>query len=604
MLRKSLAPVNSSAANVRASIAPREGRQSLAPGKMNRMSIAGGGRASSIGARQSLAPGRRSTLAGPGAADKMEDPRSTKDKAWTKAANERIVEYLVSHNYDRQISPKSLSAPTKKDYLHTLAFLYNKIDPLFEFADEKVEKAEVAIIAMFKRLKYPISISKAHLQAIGAPQSMPSLTASMLWLVELLEYEGRVDVARQEEFSPGDENPDKMFFDLLARSYEDFLTCTAEVDNSGQVFEDSLQTAFATKNESTQEEVTRMSLAIEAMEKEIELLQGSKLEILQEQRVLLLKDLDKFNLLIGNLNTHLDQVKTKTEELAADHTAKEEELVELQREQAELKEVVAQQDTRAIDAHRIAADRTRLAEDLRRTGREKDSLQNEIYQAEIGLAKQQTELERQIQEYHRAATELKLIPSSAKHADGISYEIPVASRGNGVEQLVALGGKKDLRDDLVTKTDTLQARQQEQVSNRIVEEEKLKEITVAAREKREEVGTLEGECVAREAALVKEKEALDLELREASQELQSIENLVANGSTHFKARVTAAKKRLDEAVRALSDLQAVTDDNRVERTAVTMRLCHMAAQHKFAVKDRLENLEVRLVAIQKDTAEA
>lgn len=147
----------------------------------------------------------------------MEDPRSTKDKAWTKAANERIVEYLVSHNYDRQISPKSLSAPTKKDYLHTLAFLYNKIDPLFEFADEKVEKAEVAIIAMFKRLKYPISISKAHLQAIGAPQSMPSLTASMLWLVELLEYEGRVDVARQEEFSPGDENPDKMFFDLLAR---------------------------------------------------------------------------------------------------------------------------------------------------------------------------------------------------------------------------------------------------------------------------------------------------------------------------------------------------------------------------------------------------
>lgn len=42
------------------------------------------------------------------------------------------------------------------------------------------------------------------------------------------------------------------------------------------------------------------------------------------------------------------------------------------------------------------------------------------------------------QEYHRAATELKLIPSSAKHADGISYEIPVASRGNGVEQVPLL----------------------------------------------------------------------------------------------------------------------------------------------------------------------
>ena len=39
------------------------------------------------------------------------------------------------------------------------------------------------------------------------------------------------------------------------------------------------------------------------------------------------------------------------------------------------------------------------------------------------------------QEYHRTATELKLIPSTAKHADGVSYEIPVASRGNGVEQV-------------------------------------------------------------------------------------------------------------------------------------------------------------------------
>ena len=146
----------------------------------------------------------------------MDDPRVI-NKAFMKAAHERIIEYLVTHNYDRQISPKSLETPMKKDYLHLLLFLYHKIDPLFEFADEKAEKIEVQIISMFKRLRYPIAISKAHLQAIGAPQSMPSLIACMLWLVDLLDYEGRVDLAREEEFSPGDENPDKLYFDLLSR---------------------------------------------------------------------------------------------------------------------------------------------------------------------------------------------------------------------------------------------------------------------------------------------------------------------------------------------------------------------------------------------------
>ena len=45
----------------------------------------------------------------------------------------------------------------------------------------------------------------------------------------------------------------------------------------------------ATKNESTQEEVTRMSRAIEAMEAEIETLHASQLETLQEQREVLIK---------------------------------------------------------------------------------------------------------------------------------------------------------------------------------------------------------------------------------------------------------------------------------------------------------------------------
>lgn len=62
-MRKLLAPVNSSAANVRASIAPREGLQSLAAPKIKPISIAPeGGLSSPIGACQSIAPAEEERL--------------------------------------------------------------------------------------------------------------------------------------------------------------------------------------------------------------------------------------------------------------------------------------------------------------------------------------------------------------------------------------------------------------------------------------------------------------------------------------------------------------------------------------------------------------
>ena len=47
---------------------------------------------------------------------------------------------------------------------------------------------------------------------------------------------------------------------------------------------------------------------------------------------------------------------------------------------------------------------------------------------------------------------------------------------------------------------------------------------------------MEGECVRREALLVKDKEALDHLLRATASEVQVLEEMVANGATTGKAR--------------------------------------------------------------------
>ena len=50
---------------------------------------------------------------------------------------------------------------------------------------------------------------------------------------------------------------------------------------------------------------------------EIQTLAEPKLEVLQEKRSLLMKDPDKFKMLIDNLNKHLADVDKKTSEIKA-----------------------------------------------------------------------------------------------------------------------------------------------------------------------------------------------------------------------------------------------------------------------------------------------
>jgi hypothetical protein len=92
---------------------------------------------------------RRSTLAASGSAKLLEDPRNVKDKTFIRTSLQRLIEFLVENNYDRQISQKQLEAPATKDFLHILNFLYNKIDPKFQLGPNILEDVPL----LFKRLR-------------------------------------------------------------------------------------------------------------------------------------------------------------------------------------------------------------------------------------------------------------------------------------------------------------------------------------------------------------------------------------------------------------------------------------------------------------------
>ncbi len=151
------------------------------------------------------------------------------------------------------------------------------------------------------------------------------------------QYEKQV-----EEACPSDmdsESPDRMFFELLAKSYNSFLLRTEnepddmqlEKDLSLAYRESALSRCFQNgvtdtlmhltvelKNQDTQEELARVRKANEKMQQEVVELTDSRLESLQEQRGLLVKDLEKFRLLIDNLHKHHQDVAAKLTEVKAD----------------------------------------------------------------------------------------------------------------------------------------------------------------------------------------------------------------------------------------------------------------------------------------------
>lgn len=80
----------------------------------------------------------------------QKDPRAVRDKTFMANCQRNILDYLVSANYPVPISLKTLQVPTSKDFATIFKFLYNRMDPNYQF----VKKIEDEVVLCLKALKY------------------------------------------------------------------------------------------------------------------------------------------------------------------------------------------------------------------------------------------------------------------------------------------------------------------------------------------------------------------------------------------------------------------------------------------------------------------
>ena len=68
------------------------------------------------------------------------DPRPINDSTFMNTEQRVLIAYLVEKNYDHQISPRTLTHPTGKDFENICSFLFRQIDRNFKFQKSMVNE--------------------------------------------------------------------------------------------------------------------------------------------------------------------------------------------------------------------------------------------------------------------------------------------------------------------------------------------------------------------------------------------------------------------------------------------------------------------------------
>lgn len=137
--------------------------------------------------------GRRSSIFG-GSRGMKPDPRPITDKTFMHSSIRGLIKFLSERQYDQSLSPQLLTRPMKKDFHNIISFLFQLLDPNMAFT----QKFEEDVATIFRQIKYPFTISKTALVAVGSPHTWPVLLASISWLIELLSVRRDTTGCRHE----------------------------------------------------------------------------------------------------------------------------------------------------------------------------------------------------------------------------------------------------------------------------------------------------------------------------------------------------------------------------------------------------------------------
>ncbi|KAJ2556756.1 kinetochore-associated Ndc80 complex subunit ndc80 [Coemansia sp. RSA 1933] len=339
----------------------------------------------------------------------IKDSRPIKDRNFMAKGQQRIMNYLSTHAYPGMLTPKTLSMPTAKDFQTIFKFLYAQLDPCYTYQ----KKFDDEVLSVLRGIHYPYvgNISKSHIHSAGSMTTWPGLLAMLLWLVELIECVTQmnpqnIDVS-DPEFKDSAQFVDRVFFDYLSRAYPVWLDSGDEPAE----LEANLAKQFDQKNASLIHEIASIESQLESAKAEVDALlsNDSPLVQLEHERMEQISDKEKMETYIQKLEgKHKKLVDHVTEQRQKQDAAQIEQLA-LEKEKAEVQEIVDAQQISPEDVDRMNSEHNHLSETLNGVQSKLKEVVKEVWDREIRLQRVLDDVENLSQEYTSKAHKLGLI---------------------------------------------------------------------------------------------------------------------------------------------------------------------------------------------------
>jgi len=478
----------------------------------------------------------------PGGAGGPADPRPLGSKGFQQECVEAVIQCLATRGYPAEVSPRLLEQPTAKAFFDICVFLLRLLDPHAPL-DGKLEDE---VPAAFRRLRYPFSVPKGALYAVGAPAQWPALLAALAWLVELIEYGEAVERIQAEPAAPTAEtanSDDRAFFKYVAQSYGSFLKGD---DARCEALDAELEGGFAERGAAAAEEARALDAECAALRAELERerAQPSASAALEEKKSLLATDVEKFLQLIDKLKVHKAHVALKVGERRAEAELLQGKLHDLEFERAALQRQVAMQPLDSAGVKRMSHERVRSTEALRGLVAERQALEAEAAEATQEAEQNLASLEAAVARYHTAAERMELVPSTARRADGLKYEIRLDLEASSAAGMVPTDLKGRVRPHLAKMREDYSSRSWEEGGELRKLQAKQRETDSLVVECKEGIARLEAECGTMTEQYRTTKEAAGREVEDAEKEAGQIREEVLQRRQSTVGNLAGAEQKV------------------------------------------------------------
>ncbi|KAG0635503.1 HEC/Ndc80p family-domain-containing protein [Tuber brumale] len=534
------------------------------------------------------------------------DPRPLKDSGYRQEIAGKIFEYVVNNGFELEmkhtLGPNSLKSPTQKDFSMVFQWLYKRFDPNYNF--QKAIENEVLPILKTLRYPYASTITKSQLAAVGSMNSWPQFLGILYWMMELAVTMERFQSGEFDDAAAAegvDIAAEKIIFRYLTRCYSAWLV---ENDDHDEFLEE-MAASFEDRQSGYKEELEMLESENEQLKKQLEEMDESAdpLKKLEETRILLEGDKQKFVTYVERLELRIPKVTASNQKLKEEIEAVERELAELTAEKQSLQEAVDKQGLTPADIDRMNNDREKLSKSL-------SLISSKITEARIQLAERESEasskleaLERSVSRYNSLAYQIGIIPSSSRNAEGKDFELLILSAQTPENKLLAdeVGYQpaqllnRDLRHDIKPALNRLRqeigARIHEAQDEAIKTQELIDRIVETLADKRDEVDTLHAKVRTAVDEYQELKETTAAEGNASNAEIEKLEKELASMRLNMSNGVLALEQRMQSVTIERDQLEHACHALREKFHGEVDKMLHEVIKFKVHIQESLENYE-------------